>query len=180
MPQPLVGVQPLASPETGLAIQSLFHQKETPYMNPKGIDPDPPVIVISHRPDFDDLSAGTSGRIKLYAEDPPEAFYLNPMFSVICTIPTAEFYIQVHQCRRRWCGQLKLQINRKLYSSVREWTQFGPSMDRSKRYFDYALSVTGVTFIDGKLVTKTKRPLKKGGEHRSRKRPAGASTPVAL
>ena len=157
---------PLASAMTGSDKQcSTPTTREFASVTIQGNADLPPVIVLRHRPDFDDLATAPMKRIVDFADDPFPCMFFNPEVTVVSSAPTPAFFRQVHLSRRHWCGRLKLEVNRRLYGSVKDWPQFTPGASRTDRYFDYALSVTGMVFVDGRPLTRSTRS-KAGRKHR--------------
>jgi hypothetical protein len=113
----------------------------------------PRVTVQRHDYDFNDLAGGVDQRIIATIGQTPEGcHYFNPAVTVSCPQPTLEFFTKVRQEQARWCRIASQTFKKRERRRVKSWISHERGSNKHARYLDRAACLTGILFIDGRLV----------------------------
>jgi len=114
----------------------------------------PKVTVHRHRPDMERLADEVGERaIRLLKQTPPRCVFLNPIATVICEAPTAEFFREVRRQQASWCRRSSSTFPRQIRRRPSRWVSGGEFLrDKFGRFLDRALCFTGALFINGRFV----------------------------
>ncbi len=121
-------------------------------------EPDPQVSVQHHVCDFDDLASGVGQRLTTIIRAPTGCHYLNPAVTVSCSQATPAFFALVRREQARWCRIASQTFRKRERRRVKTWVCLDPAISKYARYLDRAACLTGLLFINGKLVPHHRWP----------------------
>lgn len=123
------------------------------------------VRVYRHVPDFENLELQVAVRMGLILNtESPSCLYVNPLCSVLCDAPDAEFFETARRFQGQWCRQARSTFIRQRTRRTRDWVSMVPGSNEPKRrqkYFRYlerAVVFTGLLFVNGKIVPARQWP----------------------
>lgn len=122
-------------------------------------EPTPRVTSRRHWYDFNDLAEGVGQRILTVVRHTPEGcHYFTPAATVSCPSPTPAFFAKVRQEQAHWCRIASQTFRKRARRRVRSWTSNQHFGNKHHRYLDRAICLTGILFIDGRIVPHHRWP----------------------
>ena len=116
----------------------------------------PRVVVRRHRVDWDDPSFETAQRAAaiLSSDNSPRCVYVNPLITVTCAMPTADFLHEIRKRQAEWCRNASRTLRSRTRRKASDWMGAGVKSFNSKwsRYLDRCLCFTGILFVNGQII----------------------------
>jgi hypothetical protein len=110
------------------------------------------VSVQRHAYDFNDLAGGVGQRLTTIIQTPAGCRYLNPAVTVSCPQPTRAFFAKVQREQARWSRIASQTFRKQVRRRVKTWVSLEPASGKYARFLHRSACLTGLLFIDGRLV----------------------------
>ncbi len=132
----------------------MMHNTRTLVMDQESSEPNSKIRIHRHSINMNTLSEDVGQRIvSTLKMNPTGCWYFAPAVSVTCPRPTAEFFEVLKKEQARWCRHASKTFPRTVRRSASSWVSGGIWISNNyARYLDRALCLTGILFIDGRIV----------------------------
>lgn len=104
------------------------------------------IHIWQYSPDFNDLLDSAKYRIDTLCDQEHPCFYVNPLVTITCLVPTPEFFREVRRSRADWCRRTSFPRSQRRVANT--WVGDQWRNKKQGRYIARCLCLTGMVFVN--------------------------------